>query len=112
MTRKVKKYLFDIQSCIIELEELAVEIGSLENLESTPLYKRAFERLFEIIGEATRCLIAEQSDIPISNTNQIIGMRNIIAHGYDVVNYKILWQAWLEQIPVLKAEVDHLMDGE
>lgn len=74
-----------------------------------PIQKRAFERLFEIIGEATRCLIAEQSDIPISNTDKIIGMRNIIAHGYDVVNYRVLWQAWLDHIPVLKAEVEGLM---
>ena len=111
MTRKVKKYLFDIQACIEEMEYLVEEVGTLERLEKMPIQIRAFERLFEIIGEATRCLVSEQNDISISNTAKIIGMRNIIAHGYDMVDYRVLWQAWLEHIPVLKAEVEQLMDG-
>jgi uncharacterized protein with HEPN domain len=110
MTRKVKKYLFDIQSCIGELELLVADVETFENLENMPIQKRAFERLFEIIGEATRCLVAEQNDISISNTDKIIGMRNIIAHGYDVVNYRLLWQAWSEYIPVLRGEVEVLLN--
>ena len=109
MNRKVKKYLFDIQSCIEEMEALAETSGNFEQLNSNSIQKRALERLFEIIGEATRCLVAEQKDIPISNAEKIIGMRNIIAHGYDVVNYRLLWQFWIDHVPILKQEVDDLL---
>lgn len=112
MTRRAKKYLFDILSCIEELELLGSEVVSLENLEEMPLQKRALERLFEIIGEATRRLVEEHSDIEISNKKKIIGMRNIIAHGYDAVNYKILWQALHDQIPTLKQEAKHHLEKE
>lgn len=110
MTRRAKKYLFDILSCIEELELLGSEVVSLENLEEMPLQKRALERLFEIIGEATRRLVEEYSDIEISNKEKIIGMRNIIAHGYDAVNYKILWQALHDQIPTLNQEAKRLLE--
>lgn len=63
MNRKVKKYLFDIQSCIEEMEYLVEVSGSFEQLNSNAVQKRALERLFEIIGEATRCLVVEQKDI-------------------------------------------------
>lgn len=111
MNRRVKKYLFDILSCISELENLVNEVQSLENLENQSVAKRAFERLFEVIGEATRNLLSEQGDIPISNTDKIIGMRNIIAHGYDLVNYRLLWQTYIEQIPILKEEITKLMEA-
>ena len=111
MTRKVKKYLFDILACIEEMENLVADVQTLERLENMAVQIRAFERLFEIIGEATRRVVAEQNDIPISNADKIIGMRNIIAHGYDMVDYKVLWQTYLEHIPILKDEINQLMEG-
>ncbi len=111
MTRKVKKYLFDIRVCIEELELLEAEVKDFETLEAMPLQKRALERLMEIIGEATKYLVAEQEDISISNKEKIIGMRNIIAHGYDAVDYRILWQALKDQIPALKTEINELLNG-
>ncbi len=51
------------------------------------------EREFEIIGEALsrlrRDFPDEASTIP--QLHRIIGLRNIIAHGYDVVDHLILW---------------------
>ena len=39
-----------------------------------------------------------------------IGMRNIIAHGYDAVSHSRLWQTANEDVPLLKKEVEKLLN--
>ena len=36
---------------------------------------------------------------------KIIGLRNIIAHGYDVVDDGVLWDLAINKVPELKAMV-------
>jgi uncharacterized protein with HEPN domain len=59
-------------------------------------------RLLEIIGEAaTRISKEEQghySDIPWS---EIVSLRNRLIHGYDAVDFDILWQIMNQDLPRL-----------
>ena len=68
------------------------------------LQQVAVERELEIIGEALKRL--ERSDEclfeKIENARKIIGMRNVLAHGYDVIDYRILWSV------ILRFKVHHL----
>ena len=59
--------------------------------------------LFQI-GELANGLsvefIKEYNKIP---WKQIIGMRNRIVHGYDTINFEIVWNTATESIPELKS---------
>ncbi|KAA3596255.1 MAG: DUF86 domain-containing protein [Calditrichaeota bacterium] len=74
--------------------------------------KAAVERQFEIIGEALNRI--KKIDISllerIDNWEEIIGFRNVIAHGYDIVEDEIVWEAINKDIPVLLNQLNELLD--
>lgn len=54
----------------------------------------AIEREFEIIGEALKRLEKVEPEMiskKIQDYKNIIGFRNIIAHGYDIIDLEALW---------------------
>lgn len=97
--------LEDILAFINHLEGILVEInkGNFED-NITAIY--AVERLLHNIGEATVHISEElkQNNSDVS-WSQIRGMRNILAHGYDVLDYSTLWETSQIHIPVLKKQV-------
>lgn len=52
MDNKEKKYLFDIQTCIINIESYIGEPKLYEYFEQNKMLQDAVERNLEIIGEA------------------------------------------------------------
>lgn len=62
----------------------------------------AFERAMEIIGEAVKrlpdALRAGHPEIP---WRQIAGMRDRLSHGYDSVDYELLYNAVRDDVPKL-----------
>lgn len=72
----------------------------------------AVERQFEILGEALNRLkqIDSKHLDKIEHANEIIGFRNIIAHGYDVVDSEIIWDAAQHDTPQLLAQLKRLID--
>ncbi|WP_288369469.1 HepT-like ribonuclease domain-containing protein [uncultured Algoriphagus sp.] len=111
MSRKIKKYLFDILTCIDEIESFfdGNEV-TIEFLTGDRKTLRAVERNLEIIGEATKRLIKLNPDIPISDANEIIGARNYIAHEYESVSYVIITRTIRDHFPILKKEVTKLLE--
>ncbi len=69
-----------------------------------------FLRHLQIIGEAARALPDEvralAPDIPWS---KIIGMRNILVHGYFEIDTDIVWDAVKRDVPALKPAVEQLL---
>lgn len=67
----------------------------------------ALVRLLEIVGEAAARVPAEQRilhpDIPWP---EIVGLRNRLIHGYDSVDFDILWQIVTEDLPPLIATLE------
>ena len=66
---------------------------------------------FLIIGEAVNRLRRRDPDIAerISDTRQIVGMRNALIHGYSVTDYPIVWRAIQETVPVLREQIEALL---
>ena len=85
MKHEIKAYLHDIQAGAYILEFTAGM--SLEDYRGNALVKAAVERKFAIIGEALVRLRREQPELleSISDTEKIIGFRNVLAHGYDMI---------------------------
>jgi uncharacterized protein with HEPN domain len=64
------------------------------------------------IGEAARRLPPElQALAPDIPWPQIIGMRNVLVHGYFDIDTEIVWQAVTRDLPRLKPQAQHLLDG-
>ncbi|MDQ3695744.1 MAG: DUF86 domain-containing protein [Chloroflexota bacterium] len=74
---------------------------------------QAVERNFEIIGEAVNRLRRADPAVVdwISGYEQIIGLRNTLLHGYDIINYSTLWHAVTVSMPVLENEVNGLLEN-
>jgi uncharacterized protein with HEPN domain len=62
------------------------------------------------IGEAARPLPSELQALAPA-WPQIIGMRNVLVHGYFDIDTEIVWQAVTRDLPRLKPQVQHLLDG-
>jgi len=68
----------------------------------------AIEREFEIIGEALyRLARIEEAKLAekIPEYRKIIDFRNIIAHGYDIIDEAALWDFALNRVPELMEKV-------
>jgi uncharacterized protein with HEPN domain len=72
----------------------------------------AVERQFEIIDEALNRIKGIDPGLldHIDNWREIIGFRNVIAHGYDVIENEIVWGSVKEDIPVLLAQLKRILN--
>ena len=69
-------------------------------------------RLLEIVGEAaSRIPVAIRRRYPKIPWPQIIGMRNRLIHGYDIVDYDIIWSTVTEDLPPLVAELEKILSS-
>ena len=71
------------------------------DLDISRMLSLALVRLIEIIGEANRVAKTRQKQLSQIPWPQIIGMRNRLIHGYDVVDLDIVWQTVTEEVPPL-----------
>lgn len=76
------------------------------DLDSDRMFNLALVRLVEIIGEAANKVSeAGQLRRPEFAWRQIIGMRNRIIHGYDKVDFDLLWDTVQADLPPLIKEL-------
>jgi len=108
MTDKVRKYLFDILESAESIEKYIENIDFFQ-YQKNKMIRRAVEREFEIIGEATKALLKLDEKIKLSSEKRIIGMRNRAIHGYDKIDDGIVWGTIKNHLPVLKNEVKKLL---
>lgn len=65
-------------------------------------FRAACERFLEIIGEAAAHVSVEtQKQMPLIPCYEIIGMRNILAHGYSVIDLDVVWDVITEELPTI-----------
>ncbi len=110
MDRDPKAYLFDIKQACDEIEQFTSEMG-FEQYSRSAMTKAAVERKFLVIGEAMTRLKREHPQLAekITDHEKIIGFRNVLVHGYSIIDDRIVWSAIRDCIPVLRREVEHLL---
>ncbi len=110
MNEKLLKYLFDIKLAIDEIETFFTTGNKrFDEYSSNIMLKRAVERNLEIIGEAMNRILKEDPQFPIENAKRIVGLRNLIIHGYDSISDENIWGIVINHIPKLKEEVINLI---
>jgi len=110
MQLETKKLLEDIRQackCILEF----TEDKTLSGYSNDILLHSGVERQFEIVGEALSRLVKIQPDIAgqISHYKHIISFRNILIHGYDIVEDAIVWDVITKELPLLYEQVETLL---
>ena len=111
MPHKLESMRYDILTAITEIDGF-VAGKSRADLMSDRALQLVLEREFEIIGEALFRLRKDAPDAfaTIPSGNRIIAMRNILAHGYDRVDYAILWDAATLELNALRHVVAALRE--
>jgi uncharacterized protein with HEPN domain len=70
----------------------------------------ALVRLLEIVGEAaTRIPEQERPSHPSIPWAQIVSLRNRLIHGYDAVDFEVLWQILNHDLPLLIEALEKLV---
>ncbi len=97
-------YITDILNSIVQIEKYLLEIKNdkqsfLEDIEK----QDAVIRRLEIIGEASKRLETDfKTQFPTIPWKQIAGMRDVLIHDYGEVDIDLVWDAVLQDIPILK----------
>jgi uncharacterized protein with HEPN domain len=111
MRREVKKYLFDINTCIENIEEFVGEPKVFESYMQNLMLQQAVERNIEIIGEAVSKLLKIDAEIKITDARRMVDTRNKIIHGYDSIQPEQIWNIIINHLPSLKTEVKVLLEN-
>lgn len=84
-----------------------------EDLESNRLLQLGLTRLIEVVGEAASRVSSEtRARYPDIPWIQIVGMRNRLIHGYDVLDYDILWDTVNDDLPPLVKQLMVALSAE
>lgn len=112
MERAVNKTLEDIRTAIIEIDSFfETRPMRFDVYMSDVCLRRAIERNITIIGEAMNRLLKFAPDIEITSARKIVDTRNYVIHGYDSVTDDIMWGIIIRHLPLLKAEVERLIEA-
>ena len=113
MNPKTPKLLEDIRDAAAFIRE-AVQGKTLDHYHADRILRQAIERNFEIIGEAMKRLAEHdpESARRIGEFRQIIAFRNVLIHGYDLVDHALVWSTIESQLPELLRDVSALLDSK
>lgn len=83
------------------------------DLDSDRLFALALTKLVEIIGEAAWRVSQEtRANIPQIPWKQIVGTRNRLVHGYDEVDFDMLWRIVSEELPPLVRQLGSSLEKQ
>lgn len=104
--------LEDIDQTIGKLIDMYNEIGTIEKYNKSIPYQLAFERCYEIIGEALYHIRKDFNPEGIENIGKIISLRHLLAHDYFKVNHNLLWAFTEQYLLQLRIQIREKMTEE
>ncbi len=102
--------LTHIVECIEKIEMIVEMLKSFENFENQWIERDAMIRNFEIIGEASNHISDDlKNEFPHVAWKEMKGMRNFITHEYFGLQLDSVWDAAVNDIPVLKEQIHKII---
>lgn len=103
--------LWDVQSAASRIVSFTKGLTAL-SYATDDLHRSAVERQLLIIGEALNSLrkLDPATAGRIPDLVRIIGLRNVLAHGYAVVDDAVVWLAATTRVPDLLKTVETLVE--
>lgn len=110
MPRDLRAYLHDIKEACQAIQEYTAD-KSYGDYATDGMLRSAVERQFIIIGEALLQAMRLLPDLrgEISGARRIINFRNVLVHGYALVEHETVWGVVSDSLPVLRQEVEVLL---
>ncbi len=111
MKDELLAHLHDIREAVFAIKTF-IEGKSFGEYLEDDLLKSAVERKFEIVGEALNRIKKLNPDIleRIRDHRDIISFRNILIHGYDSIDDRIVWGIMAEDLDRLLEDVNELFE--
>jgi uncharacterized protein with HEPN domain len=111
MARDPRALLADVLDAARAIERFREGL-ELDDFRVDDLVRAAIERKLEIVGEALNRLSREDPQLAtqIPDLARVVGFRNVLAHGYDVVDDEVVWDAITPALPGLTARVAAMLD--
>lgn len=82
-------------------------------LRTNRMLQLALVHLVQIVGEAaTRVSRAGQVSHPRIPWSKAIAARHRMVHGYDVINYDVVWDTIAEEFPPLVSALERALSAE
>ena len=109
-----KDFLVYLEDIIDAMEKAEMFMAGLtdEQFETDLKTNFAVVRAIEIIGEATKRLPMKIRDqYPNIPWKDMAGMRDVIIHGYDNVNLRIVWDVIKQDIPRIKPQIEQILSN-
>jgi uncharacterized protein with HEPN domain len=107
------KHLYDIKEAAAAILRF-VHSKTFADYERDELLRSGVERKFEIIGDALNRLSRDNPTVldNIREHRNIVSFRNILAHGYDSIDNRIVWDIIGEDLGKLLEDVERLLAEE
>ena len=88
-----------------------IEGKSKEQVLDDEILTRAIVRSLEIIGEATKKLPSDfRIQYPQINWDEMAGMRDVLIHNYFGIDYDLVWNTIVNDIPDLQNELQRIIN--
>ncbi len=110
MRDEILAHLHDVVQAGRAIKEF-IAGSSFEQYAHDELLRSAVERKFEIMGEALNRIRRDEPEIltQIRNHRDIVSFRNILVHGYDTIDDRIVWDVMKEDLDNLIEDADTLI---
>ena len=110
MEDEILKHLYDIREAASAIRGF-VAGKVFEDYRQDELLRSGVERKFEIIGEALNRIKRDDPAIldQVGEHRSILSFRNILAHGYDAIDDRIVWGIIEEDLDSLFEDVERLI---
>lgn len=112
MRPEAKAFLYDMAHACELLGQFSAG-KTYSDYASDPLLRSAIERQLIIVGEALLQAVRLDPSLTdrISDTRKIINFRNVMVHGYAVVQHETVWGVLQRHIATLHREVKRLLEA-
>ena len=112
MPHDPRKSLEDMRRAVDFL--LRITAGrNLDDYRTDEVLRCVVERKFEIMGEALNRLQKSHPTLAnqIPEHRQIISFRNLLIHGYDVIDEAVVWKIVQQDLPTLRQQVESMLEA-
>ena len=112
MQPKTSKQLNDIRDAASFILQQTKGRSAVQ-YKSDRLLRQAVERNFEIIGEAVNRIRQGDAAIAaqITDADKIVAFRNVLIHGYHLIDDDEVWRVIANSLPLLLSEVEAILSA-
>jgi uncharacterized protein with HEPN domain len=110
LKRNPKVLLWDAQQAAEAITTM-LSGKTFEQFNTDIVLYSAVERKFEIVGEARAQLARSDAELAaqIPQLREILAFRNVLIHGYAMIDGNRIWEIVKDDLPSLRVALDELL---